>query len=56
MNTLSIVIIKFLISTLILNYINLIKLNEIIESQNSEYINITRNVQMEGQQLLLGLV
>ena len=32
------------------------ELNEIIGSQNSEYINITRNIQMEGQQLLLGLV
>ena len=49
MNILSIVILKFLISTEILNYINQ-KANQKLKKQNSAYIAITENLQIEGQQ------
>ena len=48
MNILSIVILKFVISTEILNYINQ-KANQKLKKQNSAYIAITENLQIEGQ-------
>ena len=48
-NILSIVILKFLISTEILSYKNQ-KANQKLKKQNSAYVTITENLQIEGQQ------
>ena len=54
MNILSIAIMKFLISKWTLHKSK--ELNEIIENKNLEYINITKNVQIEGRPIVAGPV